>query len=56
MLTVPVPDSPGAPVLWWLFWFVVSSGVYLLVILWFWRTLKRETRDPAKAAPRAAHE
>lgn len=46
MFNVPVPPSPGTPVLWWLFWFAAAVGVYTLVGLWFWRVLKRETRDP----------
>ncbi|WP_168175164.1 hypothetical protein [Thioclava sp. F28-4] len=53
MLNLNVPESPGEPILWWLFWFTVSVVVYTVLIVWFWRALKRETRDlPDPGEPR----
>lgn len=57
MFTLNVPQSPGEPILWWLFWFAVSVVVYTLLVVWFWRALKRETRDapePGRSSEEAA--
>lgn len=45
MFNTPVPESPGMPVLWWLFWFAAAVAIYLLIALWFWKVMKRETRS-----------
>lgn len=45
MFPLKVPASPGEPILWWLFWFAVSIVVYAVLMVWFYRTGKRETRD-----------
>lgn len=39
--------NSGLPVIWWLWWFVASFLVYAILILWFWRVARHET----KAAP-----
>lgn len=51
MLQINVPDSPGLPLAWTLFWFAVALGLYGGLVIWFWRVLRRETRDPETEAP-----
>lgn len=35
MLHLTVPETPGLPVLWWVWWFVVASVVYMVILIWF---------------------
>lgn len=46
MFPIEVPDGPGEPIWWWLFWFAASLIVYAILMTWFYRVGKRETRDP----------
>lgn len=50
MVPIKVPASPGEPILWWLFWFAVSVVVYAVLMVWFYRTGKREIREPGREA------
>jgi hypothetical protein len=35
----------GFPVIWWLWWFVAATVIYAILMVWFWRVGRRDSKD-----------